>query len=405
MAELAGRDRDLAALRTFTEAVLALPGEDRCREALRRTANDDREGGVLSAISAQSLLCLDGFLTGGWDQARQLAEECIRSCHSQGYPARALLAREQLAMIAAARGDSQLVRETTGDMLRWAMPHRITLAQMAVHRVHTLAALGRGDFEEAYRAAVAISPPGILASHVPHALWTGMDLVEASVRTGRPREAAAHVAAMRAARIAAISPRLALLVTGSAALAAPAGQTSELFEQALSARGADRWPFEFARVRLGFGEHLRRIQAIADARAHLGAASAAFRALGARPWADRAADELRATRLTLTRREYDQTPSLTAQERRIVSLAAAGLTNKQIGQRLYLSPRTVSSHLYRVFPKLGVSSRAGLRDALIALASGEGQFLLLASWQEERTWLKHGSPSLACCAGCAAMSS
>jgi DNA-binding CsgD family transcriptional regulator len=63
--------------------------------------------------------------------------------------------------------------------------------------------------------------------------------------------------------------------------------------------------------------------------------------------------------------------ALTAQERRIVSLAAAGLTNKQIGQRLYLSPRTVGSHLYRAFPKLGVSSRAGLRDALTALASGD----------------------------------
>jgi len=62
-------------------------------------------------------------------------------------------------------------------------------------------------------------------------------------------------------------------------------------------------------------------------------------------------------------------PTLTAQERQIASLAAAGLTNKQIGQRLYLSPRTVSNHLYKVFPKLGISARAGLRDALSALAA------------------------------------
>ena len=60
---------------------------------------------------------------------------------------------------------------------------------------------------------------------------------------------------------------------------------------------------------------------------------------------------------------------LTAREQEIASLAAAGLTNKQIGQHLYLSPRTVSSHLYRLFPKLGVSRRAGLRDALTALTS------------------------------------
>lgn len=134
------------------------------------------------------------------------------------------------------------------------------------------------------------------------------------------------------------SPRLALLVTTSAALAAPAGQAGHLFEQTLGIRGADRCPFEFARVQLAFGEHLGRTRAPSDARVHLGAALAAFRALGARPWADRAANELRAARLTLTKTEYHRIPALTAQEHQIVSLAAAGLTNKQIGQRLYLSP-------------------------------------------------------------------
>ena len=343
-----------------------------CREALWQLARDGREGGaVLTAISALTLLCLDGFLTGAWDEAWQLAQECLRACQSCGHPARAWMAREHLAMIAAARGDDELVRELTGEMLRWAMPRGITLAKMAVHRAGSLAALGRGDFEEAYREAAAISPPGILASHVPHALWAGMDLAEAAVRTGRQKEAAAHVAAMQQARIAEISPRLALLVTASAALTAPADLTGQLFEQALGIPGADRWPFEFGRVQLAFGEHLRRIQATSNARVQLGAALAAFRTLGARPWADRAANELRATRLTLTKTEYHSTPALTAQEQRIVSLAAAGLSNKQIGQRLYLSPRTVGSHLYRIFPKLGVSSRAGLRDALIALASGD----------------------------------
>jgi DNA-binding CsgD family transcriptional regulator len=196
--------------------------------------------------------------------------------------------------------------------------------------------------------------------------------VEAAVRTGRQQEAAAHVVAMREARIAGISPRLALLVTASAALAAPAGQASQLFERAVAIRGAGRWPFELARVQLAYGEHLRRIRATTEARGPLGAALATFRALGAGPWADRAANELRATRLALTTVAGHRVAALTAQEHQIAALAAAGLTNKQIGQRLYLSPRTVGGHLYRVFPKLGVSSRAGLRDALVALASGSG---------------------------------
>jgi DNA-binding CsgD family transcriptional regulator len=418
-AAIAGLSRDTSPSRTLVLGAAAAH-TDRlagCREALWQVVRDGRDGGaVLPEISALTLLCLDGFGTGAWDEAWQLAGECLRACQSAGHPARAWMAREHLAMIAAARGDGELVRELTGSMLRWAMPRGITLARMAVHRAVALAALGRGDFEEAYREAAAISPPGSLASHVPHALWTVMDLVEAAVRTGRQREADAHVAAVRRARIAAISPRPALLVTASAALAAPADRAGQLFEQALGVRGADRWPFEFARVQLAFGEHLRRIQATGDARVHLGAALATFRALGARPWADRAANELRATRLTLARTGYHLVPALTAQERQIVSLAATGLTNKQIGQRLYLSPRTVASHLYRVFPKLGVSSRAGLRDALTALASGDsaalaravavpapdqGQSSCQPAGGRMRTWLKSRSPSPACCASSA----
>jgi DNA-binding CsgD family transcriptional regulator len=349
-----------------------------CREALWRVARDGPEGGaVLPALTALNLLCHDGLQAGAWDEAWELAEECLRACQSYGYAARAWRAREHLAMIAAARGDDPLVRELTREMSQWAAPRGITAALMAVHRARSLTALGRGDFEEAYREAAAISSPGELASHVPDALPAVFDLVEAAIRSGRREEAAAHVAAARAARIAEISPRLALLVTASAAFAASAGRDTggdnrgdrpgRLFEQALGIRGAERYPFEFARVRLAYGEHLRRTRAASDARAQLDAALAAFRALGARPWADRAANELRAARLIPARTENNRVTALTAQERQIVSLAATGLSNKEIGQRLYLSPRTVSSHLYRVFPKLGVSSRASLRDALIAL--------------------------------------
>jgi DNA-binding CsgD family transcriptional regulator len=193
-----------------------------------------------------------------------------------------------------------------------------------------------------------------------------MDLVEAAVRTGRRDEAAAHVAAMREAGLAEISPRLAMLTAACAAIAAPACEASQLFERALAVPGAGRWPFELARVQLAYGEHLRRARATGDARARLGAALATFRALGARPWADRAAGELRATGLAATRSQGHGSTTLTAQEREIATLAAAGLTNKQIGQRLYLSHRTVADHLYQVFPKLGISTRAALRDALTA---------------------------------------
>jgi len=194
-----------------------------------------------------------------------------------------------------------------------------------------------------------------------------MDVVEAAVRTGRTAEAAAHVTALRQAGIAAISPRLALLAGGAEAIAAPDGSALGLFEEALAIPGVDHFPFDLARVQLLYGERLRRARATKESRQHLATALEIFERHGARPWATRAASELRATGQTKTRPDQRERDSLTPQEREIAMLAAAGLSNKEIGQRLFMSHRTVGAHLYQIFPKLGVTSRAALRDALAAL--------------------------------------
>jgi DNA-binding NarL/FixJ family response regulator len=104
-----------------------------------------------------------------------------------------------------------------------------------------------------------------------------------------------------------------------------------------------------------------------EARVQLNGALEAFERIGARPWVDRAAAELRATGQTKPHAGDDVLDRLTPQEFEIITLAASGLTNKQIGKRLYLSHRTVGGHLHRAFPKLGVATRAGLRDALESL--------------------------------------
>ena len=101
-----------------------------------------------------------------------------------------------------------------------------------------------------------------------------------------------------------------------------------------------------------------------EARVHLNAARDIFERLGARPWVDRASAELRATGQTKPRVRDNVLDRLTPQEFEIVNLAASGLTNKQIATRMFLSPRTVGGHLHRAFPKLGVETRAALRDAL-----------------------------------------
>jgi DNA-binding NarL/FixJ family response regulator len=112
---------------------------------------------------------------------------------------------------------------------------------------------------------------------------------------------------------------------------------------------------------------LRRRKEAVVARTHLTAAHDTFQRIGATPWAQRAASELRATGITIRRSNVLGPGALSPQQLEIARLAAAGLTNKEIGERLFLSHRTVGTHLYQIFPKLGITSRAALRDALESL--------------------------------------
>jgi DNA-binding CsgD family transcriptional regulator len=187
-----------------------------------------------------------------------------------------------------------------------------------------------------------------------------LDVVEAAVRTGRVEEARAHVAVAQQAGVARYSSHTALIAAGAAALAADDDRAGPLFEAALSSPEADRWPWEYARVHLAYGQWLRRTRDTTRARLHLHAAIETFDQLHAQPWAQRARNELRATGVATPTRPERPIATLTAQERQIATLAATGLTNKQIGERLYLSHRTVGGHLHRLYPKLGITSRAAL---------------------------------------------
>jgi DNA-binding CsgD family transcriptional regulator len=339
-----------------------------CRSALWRILRDGRDGGAVTlSLHALSLLGLDHFMTGEWDMLQALAEEHVSLCRAHNYRLLECRGLYLQAMLAAARGDAAATKTLTDQMTQWSAPRRVGAILRLAAQARTLAALTRGDFEAAYQSAVTITRPGELADHVPHALWMTLDLTEAAVRTGRLAEAAAHVAAVREAGLAAISVRQALITNGAAAMAAPDHEAAALFERALGLPGTDRWPFDRARIQLAFGERLRRMKAPADARTHLTAAAGTFQRLGAQPWAARASGELRATGQTIGQPAGDGPAALTPQQRQIATLAAAGLTNKQIGERLYLSPRTVATHLHQVFPKLGVTTRAALRDALASL--------------------------------------
>ncbi|MFF3517042.1 LuxR C-terminal-related transcriptional regulator [Streptomyces sp. NPDC002573] len=187
------------------------------------------------------------------------------------------------------------------------------------------------------------------------------------MRTGRIDQARAHVAAGQAARIDAISSHHAVILAGSAPLAADDEQADTLFQAALAVPDADQWPFELGRIQLAYGQWLRRRSDWTAARVHLEQAQEIFRRLQAEPWAKRACEELRTAGTPQTAATVPGLASLSPQEPRIAELAAQGMTNKQIGQLLHASPRTIGAHLYKIFPKLGITSRVMLRDSLLAL--------------------------------------
>jgi DNA-binding NarL/FixJ family response regulator len=123
------------------------------------------------------------------------------------------------------------------------------------------------------------------------------------------------------------------------------------------------WPFDRARLELAYGTVLRHRRQRRESRPHLRAAAEGFEALGARRWSEWAWRELRASGETV-RQAADACASLSPQELQIAMMAAQGLTNRQIAAQLFLSPRTVSTHLYHLYPKVGVTTRAELHRVL-----------------------------------------
>ncbi|MFC0548751.1 AAA family ATPase [Kutzneria chonburiensis] len=344
-----------------------------CREPSWRVVRQGREGAgpVRRHLGALMHLCLDGFVSGRWDESWALAEEGLRLCEEHGYHFYRWYFAYVHAALAAARGKFETSRALCDEVVNWAALRGARGAEMFAQQARALAAIGQGDFEAAYRHVTVMNPAGTLASHVPHALWAALDLVEAAVRTNRHVEAAAHVEAMCSARLSELSSRMALLVACASFVVSDDDNVAvSLLEAAVTLPEARQWAFDLARARLLLGERLRRMRLLGRARASLRMALDTFDRLGAEPWSARAAGELRAAGESVA--QPGAAALLTPQEREIAELAAGGLTNKQIGERLFLSHRTIGAHLYQIFPKLGITSRAALRDALAELPAREG---------------------------------
>ncbi|WP_151481134.1 helix-turn-helix transcriptional regulator [Streptomyces albicerus] len=337
----------------------------RYRTHLQRTVDHEAETGfVRNSMTTLHLIMLDQMAVGEWDEAERTGQRCLELTTTHGYLLLGHHTRAYLGLLAAMRGQVERARELQATVDTWARPRGIGFLTQTTDAIGTTAALAEGDYEAAYLHAIGITPPGTFTPYAYQAPRTLLDLVEAALHTGRTEQARTHALAAHHAGLPHISPRLALITHGALAMTTPdPTEADQLYHQAETHPAAPHFPYEHARIRLAHGIRQRHTHGPKAARPLLIQAAETFERLGAPTWTERTRAELRASGLA-TRTTSAHLAELTWQERRIADLAARGLTNKEIGERMHLSPRTVSSHLYRVFPKLGITSRAALRDAL-----------------------------------------
>ncbi|HEY2218164.1 MAG TPA: AAA family ATPase [Gaiellaceae bacterium] len=225
-------------------------------------------------------------------------------------------------------------------------------------------ALAHERFSEAYAHLLRIFDSNDAAHHPFVGGWVLADIADAALHgDGDPELVAELLRVWQAVAAATGAPHLDVQLGYAEAVLAEEEKAEPLYASAMSA-GAGGWPFYAARAQLAYGAWLRRQHRMTESRAPLREAAQTFDALGQLRFAERARRELRASGEAPRRRKPETWAQLTPQELQIAQLAAEGLSNREIGERLYLSHRTVGSHLYRLFPKLGVTSRAQLRDAL-----------------------------------------
>ena len=289
------------------------------------------------------------------------AEEGERLARETDQPIWISVAVCAAAVMAALRGDHNDADRLAAEGER--VMESIGTLPAEVQIARGLNALGAGRYDDAYRHFARMFDPSDSAYHPMRQCYVIGDLAEAAVQSGHKDVAKTWFEELEGLAVRTPSPQFHVSMHHARAILADDAEAERRFETALAA-DVVRSRFVRARLRLAFGMWLRRGRRAREARTALQAAMEAFDAVGASPWSERARQELRATGVTTQRRTPQRREALTPQELQIALMAAGGLSNREIGQKLYLSHRTVGSHLYRIFPKLDVSSRNQLRDVL-----------------------------------------
>jgi DNA-binding CsgD family transcriptional regulator len=318
-----------------------------------------RDRGLLSilpvALSHQS----SGLIGHGrFKLAYAAAEEGIRLASDFGHTWGVGRNLANLAMLDAVRGDEASAHAHGGEARELGASSGAVLIGEFAESALGLLELTLGRPSEATDRLLMVSDDERADSNLFTGLWSTPDLIEGAARCGRLDETVDRLDRYTEWVQQAPTPTRTSLLARCRALAGEVN-VAEQFEIALAGT-AGLSPFEQGRNELLYGEWLRRGRKGREARAHLRRASDLFREVSAPPWGERAEAELRATGETARRRDPSTLDQLTPQELHIAGLVAGGMTNREVAEQLYLSPRTIDYHLRKVFSKLGVSSRTEL---------------------------------------------
>jgi DNA-binding CsgD family transcriptional regulator len=337
---------------------------------LGRAVNRLREQGRLGMLT-QALVHYAWAATysGDWGAAAAAAAEAARLAADTSQPQFGVTSQLLSAVVEGLRGRDAHLDEVL------ASPEQMLVATDSgpmlapAHMARAASALGDGRHDDAFRQLWPIFDESAAEFHRFMRWPVVLDLVEAGVNSGNSGRLTGVLLDLEEVARRAQPPILVAGLASARPLLADDREAEALFAVAL---GQDPSGHQFLRARtlFSFGRWLRRRRRSAEARQPLRDAVALFDALGATRWSERARHELRATGERIGRRVPDARDRLTAQELQIAQLAAQGLTNREIGERLFLSHRTIGGHLYRIFPKLEIAGRAQLRDALLH-ATGE----------------------------------
>ncbi|MEU7882099.1 ATP-binding protein [Microbispora bryophytorum] len=326
-------------------------------------------------------------LAGRLAESRAVSEEGLDLAREAGYANTVAAHLANLAAVAALRGEEEACARYAGEALAIAVPHRVGLrAGLAAYALAMLD-LCLGRFAAAHDRFTAIVAAGPGAGH-PTVVWRSTpDRIEAAAGAGDGDASLAALEAYERWSAHAGTAESRALLARCRGLVLPDDQAVEALGEASRLHAN---PFEAARTGLLLGERLRRTHRPGEARAHLRAAFETFQRAGAAPWARRAYGELRAAGESVhAGKDAPPAPevvpdvrgmaldALTPQELRIATLVADGATSKEIAARLFLSPRTVEYHLYKIYPKLGITSRTELARLVVLRKAPAAQHSML----------------------------